>query len=74
MGHLNDSMRSADNDSGGLSPGASQDDWSRRLRSELGRDIDDLFPIGDQTVWWARIQGRREPLADEGGFDASELG
>lgn len=47
--------------------GPSQEEWSRRLRGELGADYDELFPKEDQTVWWRRIHGRHESdnAADE---------
>jgi len=29
--------------------------WSRRLRAELGADVDDLFPLEEQLIWSSRI-------------------
>lgn len=44
----------------GATGGVQQEVWAQRLRGELGADFDELFPFGDQDLWWRRIHGRHD--------------
>lgn len=57
MNDLTDSIKSANGSEVGGVAGVSKEAWSRRLKSELGSDLDHLFPCSDQDVWWIRIHG-----------------
>lgn len=37
---------------------------SRRLRSEIGPDFDDLFTAEEQLTWWKRLHDRREAVVE----------
>lgn len=64
MNHLHQ-LRHADNGTGSQSDeGVSFQVWSRRLRSELGTDFDELLAVEEQLTWWKRLHGRREAVVE----------
>lgn len=60
IGDINVLRAAAGDDRIDTTGGVQQEVWAQRLRNQLGADFDELFPFGDQDLWWRRIHGRRD--------------